>query len=84
MMTLDAVNRAQELGHRREETVNAKWKYVTADDPSRVIGGYVRATQADEQLLEAIEEFRQRLLDAIDAELRELGVAPPSSLKEAS
>jgi hypothetical protein len=35
------------------------------------------ALDIDEALARAIEELRMRKLDAIDAQLREVGVAPP-------
>jgi 3-methyladenine DNA glycosylase Tag len=82
MMTIESVQKAQRLIRERNRIAAAKWNAIT-DDPnlrerSGSFGGMaMRATEpADEQLALAIEEFRARKLDAINAQLRELGVDP--------
>jgi hypothetical protein len=68
MMSIEGVKRAEVLIEERGRIVAANWYHVTAKGPCR------DQAPADEELQRASEEYRKRKLDAIDAQLRELGV----------
>jgi hypothetical protein len=78
MLTAEQVDQAKNLLAQRAWVARAKWDAVTSR-PSSVHYGTQSLTPepVDEQLAWAIEEFRRRRLDAIDAELKALGVEPP-------
>lgn len=78
-MSIETVKKAEKLIEERGQIVAATWTHVAGlGSESGISTGwnYTAGTPADEQLRQAIEEFRKRKLDAIDAELRELGVDP--------
>jgi hypothetical protein len=88
MMTIEQARKATELADERKQIARAKWNCIAHDpglEPKSGAswGGSVRyelqhKEPIDEQLAWAIEEFRKRKLDAIDAQLRALGVEPPT------
>ena len=63
------------LIRERNGIATAKWNAVTYHS-AVYYGSTPTPKEADEQLQWAIEEFRKRKLDAIDVQLRELGVDP--------
>ena len=69
-MSIEGVKRAGVLIEERSRIVAANWHHVTEK------GLFKDQAPTDEELQRAIEEFRKRKLDAIDAQLRELGVDP--------
>ena len=94
MITPKKIKQAQSLLHERSRVAKAKWNAVTYDpglDPSPDVPAALYqqtgiAEGADEELQAAIEEFRQRKLAALDAQLRDVGVDPsaPDDEKDAS
>jgi hypothetical protein len=87
MVSLGAVRRAEELRKERESVHGARWNAVVYNNrfpaPDRSAGleftavlSSSGAVAADEELQEAIEAFRQRELERIDAKLRRLGIDP--------
>jgi len=77
MLSIETVKKAERLIQERGRIVAATWDHV-AENPGFALphGGLLNLTPADEQLQSAIKEFRKRKLDVIDADLRDLGVAP--------
>jgi hypothetical protein len=76
-MSIEDVKKAEQLIKERGQIVAAKWDHVAGKPTVRSpLPGLVLGPRADEQLLRAIEEFRKRKLDAIGAQLSELGVDP--------
>jgi hypothetical protein len=79
MMTIESVKKAERLIRERARIAATKWEVLKGECP--VNHGVYQAREEialpiDEQLAWALEEFRKRKLDSIDAELRELGVDP--------
>jgi len=75
MMSIEAVKQADRLIQERGRIAVAKWDHVV-EIPANGLASFLDCVPADEQLRSAIEEFRKRKLDAIDSQLRELGVDP--------
>jgi ribosome assembly protein YihI (activator of Der GTPase) len=73
-MSIDAVRKAEELIKERDRFASTEWNAIAIMDDDLYI--LIDREPADEQLQKAIEEFRQRKIDAIDAQLRKLGVDP--------
>jgi hypothetical protein len=78
MMSIENVKKAEQLIRERSHIAAAKWNRVAAPQTNNFGNqvGLIHSEAADEQLQWAIEEFRKRKLDAIDAQLRELGFDP--------
>jgi hypothetical protein len=74
-LTISAVKKAESLIRERDRIVDEKWNAV-GSKAGVYNSGIARLEPVDEQLARAIEEFRRRKLDAIDAELIDLGVDP--------
>jgi len=89
-MSINAVKKAERLIQERSSIVAAKWNAVcivnsSGDVVTTLQRGPFRGAdtmKADEELAWAIEEFRRRKLDAIDAKLCELGVDPTAEDEE--
>lgn len=84
MISIETVKKADALISERRRIASAKWNAIV-DDPNlrpkttQWVPGRLQVGQsetADEELQWAIEEFRKRKLEAIDAQLRELGIDP--------
>jgi hypothetical protein len=79
MMSPESIAKASALLAKRERIAIAKWENLHGNT-ERHHGNYRSSEEislpVDEELAWAIEEFRKRKLDAIDAQLRELGVDP--------
>ena len=73
-MSIDAVKKAQELIREPDRIASVQWSAVAEDPHKGQNRWYGNPEAADEQLQWAIEEFRKRKIDAIDAQLRDLGV----------
>ena len=76
-MTPKTVQRAQDLLRERRQIAEAKWNALGEIDNTVFHPKHVE--RADEELQAAIEEFRKRKLQGIDAMLRELGVEPDAA-----
>jgi hypothetical protein len=74
-LSIDAVRKAEGLIKERDRLASAEWNAIaTMDDDHPGSGSVIDAELADEPLQKAIEAFRQRKIDAIDAQLRKLGI----------
>jgi hypothetical protein len=78
MLTTQDIERASELIRQRKKIEHAEWTHVGTHHKM----GQIYHEPFDDKLAFAVEEYRGRRLDAIDAELRELGVDPTSATKE--
>jgi hypothetical protein len=80
MLSIEDVKKAERLIQERDLIAIAKWpilKGETMRQQRHFSSSEEFSLPVDEPLAMAIEEFRKRKLDAIDAQLRELGVEPP-------
>jgi hypothetical protein len=80
MLSIEAVKKAEKLIQERDLIAIAKWPALRGETMRRhshFSSSEEFSLPVDEPLAMAIEEFRKRKLDAIDAQLRELGVEPP-------
>jgi hypothetical protein len=75
-VSIENVKKAERLIQERARIAASKWNAVVDDTNLRERQTYSSCEATDEQLQWVIEEFRKRKLDAIDAQLRELGVDP--------
>ena len=76
MMTIESVQKAQRLIEERNRITAAKWNAIIDDPKLRDRSQWIDrmamgpTEPADEELARAIEEFRARKLDVINAQLR--------------
>lgn len=75
MLTVDNLRKAQGLLDRRSGLESADL-VLCSTTRYRMASPLYREAGADDELLAAIEAFRQRRLAALDQEMRDLGVDP--------